>query len=213
LGLTQYLNRRSREDQQTNLRICANWAASLFLHGTGAAQTFMANRYTDAVHKLILPGEGYHRTVLKAVLTAMAWHTENKGGTFHGSHGTFAREANCSRSTVVRAVPELVELGLIEIIGQKPTRNGPCNRYRMNFDRIVSMGDQRRGATSSAELPVAESFDTSSAERPTSSRELPYQGRGATENSSLTHPGTRPMNSSINQTVLEGIEVEPEEEL
>ena len=102
----------------------------------------MANKYTDAVHKMILPGKGRDRVTTKAVLTAMAWHTDNKAGTFWGTHNTFAREANCSRDAVRENVPKLVELGLITAIGQKPTRYGPCHFYRMNLDAVLKLSDQ-----------------------------------------------------------------------
>jgi hypothetical protein len=102
----------------------------------------VANKYTDAVHKAILPGKGRGRVTAKAVLTAMAWHTDNKAGTFWGTHNTFAREANCSRDAVRENVPKLVELGLITAIGQKPTRYGPCHFYRMNLDAVLKLSDQ-----------------------------------------------------------------------
>src|SRR5579864_270913 len=102
----------------------------------------MANKFTDAVHKLILPGKGRDRVTTKAVLTAMAWHTDNKSGVFWGSYALFANEANCSRDAVRESIPKLIELGLLTIIGEKPTRFGPCHMFKVNYDVIVKYSDQ-----------------------------------------------------------------------
>jgi hypothetical protein len=102
----------------------------------------MANKYTDAVHKLILPGKGRDRVTTKAVLTAMAWHTDNKSGVFWGSYSLFAHEANCSRDAVRESIQKLIELGLLTITGEKPTRFGPCHMFKMNYDVIVKYSDQ-----------------------------------------------------------------------
>ena len=133
----------------------------------------MANKYTDAVHKVILPGKGRDRVTIKAVLTAMAWHTDNKAGTFWGTHNKFAREANCSRDAVRENAPKLVELGLITVIGQKPTRYGPCHFYRMNLDAVLKLSDQ------AAETPSEDGDEDndrggSDAGNPPKSLESPY---------------------------------------
>jgi hypothetical protein len=108
----------------------------------------MANKFTDAVHKLILPGKGRDRVTTKAVLAAMAWHTDNKSGVFWGSYALFAQEANCSRDAVRESIPKLIELGLLTIIGKKPTRFGPCHMFKMNYDVIVKYSDQVAEAAS-----------------------------------------------------------------
>lgn len=144
----------------------------------------MANIYTDAVHKAILPGNDKSRGLVKAVLTAMAWHTNNDTGVFWGSHNKFAAEANVSRDTVVRAVPKLVELGLLEITGERPTRFGPCNEYRMNLEVVLALSDQG---------PVAPSADSTQCEERSDQvpvaadqwLEAGHQVPVATENSSL----------------------------
>jgi len=114
----------------------------------------VANRYTDAVHKAILPGKGRNRVTLKAVLTAMAWHTDNKTGAFWGSHSKFAREANCSRQAAKENIPTLIELGLVTVIGERPTRFGPCHVYKMNLQAVLKLADQ------GVELPGDESSDS-----------------------------------------------------
>jgi hypothetical protein len=133
----------------------------------------VANKYTDAVHKMILPGKGRDRVTTKAVLTAMAWHTDNKAGTFWGTHNTFAREANCSRDAVRENVPKLVELGLITAIGQKPTRYGPCHFYRMNLDAILKLSD-RAAETPSEDGDEDNDRGGSDAGEPPKSLEPPY---------------------------------------
>lgn len=106
----------------------------------------MENQYTDAVHKAILPATlGNQRLLCKAILTAMAWHTDNNSGVLWGSYGTFAREANCSRISAKRAVPLLVNLGLVDIIGTRATRNGLIYIFKFNLAAVVALAYKPTG--------------------------------------------------------------------
>jgi hypothetical protein len=106
----------------------------------------MANAYTDAVHKAILPATlGNQRLLCKAILTAMAWHTDNNSGVLWGSYGTFAREANCSRISAKRAVPLLVNFGLVDIIGTRATRNGLIYIFKFNLAAVVALAYKPTG--------------------------------------------------------------------
>jgi hypothetical protein len=153
----------------------------------------MANKYTDAVHAMVLPGTSKNRVTLKAIL--MAWHTDNKAGTFWGSHTRSAYEANCSRQAVKENVPKAIELGLLEIIGEKPTRNGRCNVYRMNLNALLKLSD--RGV----EQPSRSATGLDSV----SDQVVEHSHQGAVQcdqvavhpkNSSLNSSGTRQVNSS-----------------
>jgi hypothetical protein len=125
----------------------------------------------------------------------MAWHTENKAGTFWGSHNLFAAEANCSRDAVRDSVPKLISLGLVEIIGQKPTRNGPCNMYRMNLEVILSLSNQGVEPLGASNTGCSEP-DDQVAGASDQVFEACDQVAGAPKNSSLNSSGTRLDNSS-----------------
>lgn len=50
----------------------------------------MANKFTDAVFNIQLPGESRNRVVLKAILMAVAWRTDNKSGLCWPSYARIA---------------------------------------------------------------------------------------------------------------------------
>lgn len=117
----------------------------------------------------------------------MAWHT-NKAGTFWGCYSTFAAEANCSRQAVKENAPRLVELGLITVIGEKPTKNGPCHFYKMNLDAIRKLIDQ------GVELPTE---DDQVAEQRHQGVELPSTRALYTPHQVVEHTKNSSLNSSF----------------
>jgi hypothetical protein len=174
----------------------------------------MANKYTDAVHFAQLPGDSKNRVTLKAILMAMAFHTDNKTGIFWGGYSTFAHEANCSREAVKKNVPTLIKLNLLTIIGEKPTRFGPCHKYRMNIDELLKLADQGieapgedTGSEPTADVgtpygdPIATPDQGTVAPPPGSSipptrlQSTPHQGIQDPENSFLNSTFNSPSNS------------------
>ncbi|MGA3315455.1 MAG: helix-turn-helix domain-containing protein [Candidatus Korobacteraceae bacterium] len=161
----------------------------------------MANRYTDAAHWMILPGVSQDRVVAKAILMAMAWHTNNKTGEFWGTYKTLAREAHCSEISVKRHVPRLIDLGLITVIGKKSTRGYPSHLYRMNLEAIEALTD-----TNIKEYPTDTVLEEEGYLSDTS-KGITVSSKGITEidqgypsdtlNSSVTRQKTRKKNSYV----------------
>jgi hypothetical protein len=151
----------------------------------------MANQYTDAVHKAILPEAlGNLRLLCKAILTAMAWHTDNKSGVLWGSYGTFAREANCSRISAKRAVPLLVNLGLVDIIGTRATRNGLIYIFKFNLVAVVALAYRPTGLLK-IPLPGPSGYQEGALED-TTTRLLKIPRTSSLNSSLETLPLTRP---------------------
>jgi hypothetical protein len=48
----------------------------------------MANKFTDAVFNVQLPGESRNRVVLKAILMAVAWRTDSLAYAGPATHGS-----------------------------------------------------------------------------------------------------------------------------
>ena len=90
----------------------------------------MSNKYTDAVFKANLPA------VAKSILTALAWRMNDKDECWP-SHQTLANDAGCSRATAKRWVKRFIELGILEITGQVPAKNGYVHKYGINLTRLT----------------------------------------------------------------------------
>jgi len=103
----------------------------------------MGFKYMTAVQWIILPGTSAYRLVLCAVVTKMAGHANNETGQFWATYKTLAREAHCSEISVKRAVPKLIALGLVKVIGQKPTRGRPTYLYQLNLKALEELRYQR----------------------------------------------------------------------
>lgn len=148
----------------------------------------MANKFTDAVHHAQLPGRLRSRVVRKAILMAVAWHTDNKSGVCWPSYGLIAREANCSRQAVKENMPWLIELGVVSIVGKKVTRYGPVHMLKVSLKDLSALSDEeaeRPGSVTTGKLDNVDQV----AER---SDQVAEQREGVaerTENSSLNSAG------------------------
>ena len=85
----------------------------------------------------------YHRKFgsapLKAVAAYMADKASDNGAGVFCSKGTIAAETELSRSTVYKALDELVARGLISEVGQRPCKNGFTVVYDMNLSAIFAL--------------------------------------------------------------------------
>ena len=144
----------------------------------------MANKFTDAVFNIQLPGESRNRVVLKAILMAVAWRTDNKSGLCWPSYARIAHDANCSRQAVKENLPTLIELGLLTVAGKKITKNGPIHILRVNMDAILKFTDQGVELPGSPATGVSESGHQG-VERDHQGGEQHHQGARHTKNSSL----------------------------
>jgi hypothetical protein len=144
----------------------------------------MANKFTDAVFNIQLPGESRNRVVLKAILMAVAWRTDNKSGLCWPSYARIAHDANCSRQAVKENLPALIELGLLTVAGKKITKNGPIHILRVNMDAILKFTDQGVELPGSPATGVSESGHQG-VERDHQGVERRHQGARHTKNSSL----------------------------
>jgi hypothetical protein len=144
----------------------------------------MANKFTDAVFNIQLPGESRNRVVLKAILMVVAWRTDNKSGLCWPSYARIAHDANCSRQAVKENLPTLIELGLLTVMGKKITKNGPIHILRVNMDAILKFTDQGGELPGSAAAGLSNSGHQG-AERDHQGGERDHQGARHTKNSSL----------------------------
>ena len=194
----------------------------------------MANKFTDAVFNIQLPGESRNRVVLKAILMAVAWRTDNKSGVCWPSYARIAHDANCSRQAVKENLPTLIELGLLTVVGKKITKNGPIHILRVNMDAILKFTNQGEKLPGSAAAGVSNSGHQG-VERDHQGGERDHQGARHTKNSSLNssknsslelisqsydddQTGGQDQDQDQHQALIDGedefepVELEPEEE-
>jgi len=82
---------------------------------------------------------------LKAVLLCMADRVDDDGGRFFKSRATIEGETELGRSTVKRALEQLVDMGLIECIGTRRCKNGRVNVYRLILSKIAALPEWKSG--------------------------------------------------------------------
>jgi hypothetical protein len=86
----------------------------------------VANKFTDAVANLM-----FVKAPIKAVLTVLAYRTNNKTGACFPSIGRIAAESGFSSAAVKRALRSLRDAGVISKIGEHQTKFGPVNIWQI----------------------------------------------------------------------------------
>jgi hypothetical protein len=88
--------------------------------------------------------------VLKAVLLNMADRASDDGTDVFSSKATIVAETEVSRASVFRAVDQLVSMGLIIPVGERPCKFGHTVMYNLALDAIALM-PQWRGDTEASD--------------------------------------------------------------